>query len=190
MKLFKQNPLKFLQEEYGVVAVEAAIILPILFMAIFFFSQIAFVFNNNSQLNIAAAQAARQGTIYSASRPTNANIANIANAYLSNRLVSFAAGTTATCTNGVAGTSATNNAGVCTTVYSCSYTLGSSTLPTIPGTCSTSAACPTVSYSGGNATLITVVVSYVFTGIFKNTSKINPVNLTGTYSVQASEVCE
>ena len=69
MKFFKK-PVKFLQEESGVVAIEAAIILPILFMVVFFTSQISIVFYNQYQMNIAANQAARQGTIYSSSRPT------------------------------------------------------------------------------------------------------------------------
>lgn len=171
MKLYK-NPIKFLQEEYGVAAIEAAIILPLLFMVVFFIAQISFIFYDQSQMNIAASQAARQATVYSTSRPTNSDIKNIASAYLNGRLVTFAS-TPATPT---------------VTVYSCPYTLGATSLPALSG-CS-AGACPTASYSGGNAMLITVVVQYPFTGLFKNTSQINPFNLTGTYTVSASEICE
>lgn len=176
MKFFKK-PVKFLQEESGVVAIEAAILLPILFMVVFFTSQISIVFYNQYQMNIAANQAARQGTIYSSSRPTNATIASLASAYLTGRLITFSP------------TPGTINV----TAYSCPYTLGSNTFPdpTIGGSgCSSSTACPASSYSSGNPTVIMVYVTYAFTGLFKNATQINPVNLTGTYTANASQICE
>ncbi|WP_240702349.1 TadE/TadG family type IV pilus assembly protein [Trinickia terrae] len=93
------------RNQKGAVAVEFALVLPVLLILVFGIIEFSLVLYDQAIMTNASREAARAGVVLSSPKPTVAQIQTVATNYLSNYLVTFGSSTTPTVTvpNGAGG---------------------------------------------------------------------------------------
>lgn len=159
--LTRKSFAKGLLGQIGSVAVEAAMILPVLMLLSFGGIQLSAMYYDYQIITAAGVEAARQGILSSASPLNNQGIAAVASSYLTaNPLITFGN----TTSPAVSVTLCTVNAtGSTFTVSSCNV-LSQSTA---------TAACPATRLTPPAGNLLQVTVSYDFKGPYKAVSWAN-----------------
>jgi Flp pilus assembly protein TadG len=167
-------------QQKGSIAVEASLLIPVIFLILFGTVQIIALFYDLSIVSNAATEAARQGSLSSTSPLNNQGIASVVTSYFStNTPIYFTSANTPT-----------------TVVQICNASTSGSTFTITPGSCTTlnqssaQTACPATRATPPAANLLIVTVNYTFSGLFGKVSKINPILWDGkVLSSTAQFVC-
>jgi Flp pilus assembly protein TadG len=159
--------------QIGSVAIEAAMVLPVLLLMTFGGIQLSAMYYDYQLVNAAATEAARQGVLSSASPLNNQGIAAVATSYLNaNPLITFGNSATATVSVSLC---TVNASGSTFTVSACS----------VLAQTSAQTACPATRLTPPAGNLLQVTVSYNFQGPYKAVTWANK-----TLSATTQFMCE